>query len=108
MATYTGDLLPEDRYEDWNIAARSEAQTRFVASGHRLAEAAMASDDHTTVIDLGTKLIAADQYDERAYRLVVLAHQATGTESAARQVHQRWVEAMTEIDATVPPLDQVT
>jgi pimeloyl-ACP methyl ester carboxylesterase/DNA-binding SARP family transcriptional activator len=108
VAAYTGELLPEDRYEEWIIAARSEAQTRFVASGHRLAQAALASDDHATVVDLAAHLITADRYDEQAHRLLVLAHQATGMDSAARQAHQRWAEAMTEIDATVPPLGQIT
>ncbi|MEM7271655.1 MAG: alpha/beta fold hydrolase [Actinomycetota bacterium] len=105
---YSGELLPEDRYEDWSSPARSEAKARFVASGHRLAEAAMTSDDHAAVIDLAARLIDADRYDERAHRLLVLSHQAIGNEGRARLAHQDWTEALAEIDITVPPLNQIT
>ncbi|MEM7337022.1 MAG: alpha/beta fold hydrolase [Actinomycetota bacterium] len=108
VTAYTGDLLPDDRHEDWSAAARREAQARFVASGHRLADGAKASGDHATVIDLSARLIHADPYDERAHRLRVLAHQATGDESGARQAHHDWTEALAEIDITVPPLGQIT
>ena len=107
VAAYTGELLPEDRYDDWSVAARSEAQARFVASGHRLAEAAMTSGDHATVVDITSRLLAADRYDERAHRLRVLGHQLAGNESGARQAHQDWAEALAELDVSVPPLDQL-
>jgi DNA-binding SARP family transcriptional activator len=108
VTAYTGELLPEDRYEDWCTTARNEAQARFVASGHRLADAAMTSDEHDSVIDITARLIASDRYDERAHRLRVLGHQATGNDSGARQAHQEWTEALAEIDISVPPLNQIT
>ncbi|MEL7155492.1 MAG: alpha/beta fold hydrolase [Actinomycetota bacterium] len=108
VAAYAGELLPEDRYEDWSAAARSEAQARFVASGHRLAESAMADGDLTTAGDVANRLVAVDRYDERAHRLRVLVQRVTGADGAARQAHQEWSTAMAELDVAVAPLDQIT
>mgnify|MGYP001813147150 CR=1 FL=1 len=107
VAAYGGELLPEERYEDWSGPARDEARARFGASAHRLATGALAVGRHGTAIDLARRLVASDRYDEAAHRLLVVGHLGAGQVGEARRAHRNGAEAMSELDVELAPFEEM-
>ncbi len=107
VAAYTGEFLPEDLYDDWTGAPRDEARIRFVAAARRVAHRATGVDRHASVATLARRLVSADRYDEEAHRLRVQALAAAGNPGEARRAHEAWQQAMAELDATIPPFEDV-
>jgi pimeloyl-ACP methyl ester carboxylesterase/DNA-binding SARP family transcriptional activator len=108
VAAYTGEFLPEDRYEDWTAGSRDEARTRFVAAARRLAERAATDGDPLMAASLARGILAADPYDEGAHRLAVEALVSAGHVGEARRAHATWEATMGEIGVSVEPFDRVT
>lgn len=106
VAAYTGEFLPEDRYEDWPGPARDEARSRFVAAAQRHA-AAMQHRESELAAAIARRLIEEDRYDEASHRLLISALVQDGQSGEARRAHQSWAEAMAELDATVPSFEDV-
>ena len=107
VAAYTGEFLPEDRYDDWTTATRDEARARFVLATRRLADQELRAGRHRRAAELGYRLLEADRYDEAAYRLVVTAMVAAGEPAEAERAHGTWVAALGELGVEVPPLADV-
>jgi pimeloyl-ACP methyl ester carboxylesterase/DNA-binding SARP family transcriptional activator len=107
VAAYTGEFLPEDRYDDWSTAPRDEARTRFVAASRRLAGLELEAGDPLRAATLARGIIDADRYDDEAHRLVVEALLAAGETGQARRAHEAWAEALAEIGVTIDPFDRV-
>ena len=105
VAAYTGEFLPEDRYEDWATGVRNEARSRFVAAARRLANRSRGGGDHLRAASLAQQLVEIDRYDEDAHRLLVRSLLAADHTSDARRAHEAWSIAMAELDITVPPFD---
>ncbi|CAN5863757.1 hypothetical protein BH23ACT4_BH23ACT4_07400 [soil metagenome] len=105
VAAYSGDFLPEDRYDDWTTGPRDEARTRFVAAARRLAERNRDSGNPLLAVSLGRRLLEADRYDDEAHRLVIESLVAGGEVGEARRSHRFWQENMAEIGVTVGPFD---
>lgn len=108
VAAYDGELLPEDRQEDWSAAARSEALARFAGAARRLAATANRDGDNHRVAELGRQLVAADRFDDSAHRLLVGALLAAGSDAEANRAHGDWAAAMAELDAPVPALSDLS
>lgn len=107
VAAYTGELLPEDRYDDWASGPRDEARVRFRAAAGREAAVAIDSGRWEEAAGLARRLIEADRYDDDGHRLLVLALGRAGLERDAELAHARWVEAAAEMGTTPPPLPAV-
>lgn len=105
VAAYSGEFLPEDRYDDWTAGPRDEARTRFVTAARRLAERKRDSGDPLLAVSLGRRLLEADRYDDDAHRLVVESLLAGGEVGEARRSHRFWREAMAEIGVTIGSFD---
>ncbi|MEX1038707.1 MAG: alpha/beta fold hydrolase, partial [Acidimicrobiia bacterium] len=105
VAAYSGEFLPEDRYDDWTAGPRDEARTRFVLAARRLADRQRASGDPLLAVSLGRRLLEADRYDNEAHRLVVESLVAGGEIGEARRSHQHWQKTMAEIGVTIGPFD---
>lgn len=104
---YTGEFLPEDRYDDWTEGPRSEARVRFAAAARRLAAANGEEGRHAEAAELARKLIAANRYDEEAHAVLVRSLRAGGEVAEGRRAHAAWTEAMAEIDVEVQPFDEL-
>jgi pimeloyl-ACP methyl ester carboxylesterase/DNA-binding SARP family transcriptional activator len=105
VAAYTGEFLPEDRYEDWSIGVRDEARSRFVGAARRLAQRSRDSGDHLRAALLARRLVDVDRYDEEGHRMLVRSLLAAEQTGDARRAHEAWALAMAELDITVPPFD---
>jgi pimeloyl-ACP methyl ester carboxylesterase/DNA-binding SARP family transcriptional activator len=93
VAAFHGELLPEDRYEDWSAPVREEVRARFAAAVRRLADVSDAND----AIELWRRLLRQDPYDEAAHRSVISTLRAKGRLSEARAAYQTYVAAMDDL-----------
>ncbi len=103
--TYAGDFLPENVYDDWTRGPRDEARARFVASAVRLGVQAVEVSDWDLAALLSRKLLDADRYDDKGYRLAIAACRGLGDASGVRRLHQQWSNALSEMGIDVPDLE---
>ncbi len=107
LAVYTGEFLPEDRFDDWTTPVRDEVLARFGAAARRQASDALDGARWEEAEGLARRLVEADPYGDDGHRLLVIALDGAGATGDARRAHERWVEASGEIGGTVPVLDEV-
>jgi pimeloyl-ACP methyl ester carboxylesterase/DNA-binding SARP family transcriptional activator len=98
VAVYSGEFLPEDRYEDWTTGPRDEARTRFIAASRRLAAHEREQGDPLRAASIARGILDADLYDQPAHRLVVECLLEAGEHGEAREAHRAWQAAMAELD----------
>jgi DNA-binding SARP family transcriptional activator len=84
-----GESLPEDRDADWARPARTEAAELLRRTRQLAAEAALATADAETARELTAAAIAADAYDEAAYRLLMRAEAALAQPARALAAYER-------------------
>jgi predicted ATPase/DNA-binding SARP family transcriptional activator/tetratricopeptide (TPR) repeat protein len=83
---YTGDLLPEDRFEDWASRPREELRDSFCDLLIDLADAADAAGEaghEAESFDALQRALAADPLHERGVRSLMRRHAAAGRRSEA-------------------------
>lgn len=105
VATYGGELLPDDVYEAWTQGVRDEARGRFVLAARRLAAAALAAGDLDAALALAHRLLEADRYDEAAHQLVVTVLERSGAAREAERARDTWREAMAELGVPAGGVD---
>lgn len=71
--------------EAWLLAERRRYAGVASAMLREAAVARLAAGDARTSVDLATRLVALDEYDEEAHALLIRAHVAAGNESDARR-----------------------
>jgi DNA-binding SARP family transcriptional activator len=93
---YAGDLLPEDRYEDWAADRKEELREEYGALLVELARLREARNEHPLAIDALRRLVASDPAHEEArvglMRLYALAgqrHQALRQSQQLREALRR-------------------
>jgi DNA-binding SARP family transcriptional activator len=111
LQLYTGDLAPEDRYEDWVLAPRERLSGLRAALLVELAGLQEQSGDHGAAIDALQQVVASDplhvEAQGRLMRLLVQVgrrHLALRHYQALRAAWQRELEA--EPDASLQALYQ--
>ncbi len=104
VATYHGEFLPEDVYDDWTGPIRDEARARFRSAARRLAAEAAAGGRHHEAAVLARRIVGTDRFDEDAHRRLITSLRAMGEEREAEHAHGVYAAAMAELDVVVPPL----
>ena len=92
VAAYTGDLLPEDRFEDWAARPREELRESFCDLLVDLADTAAAADatgHEAEALDALQRALATDPLHERAVRSLMRRHAAMGRRSEALARYER-------------------
>ncbi|HEU4947533.1 MAG TPA: BTAD domain-containing putative transcriptional regulator [Kribbella sp.] len=108
VAAYTGDLLPEDRFEDWAAQRREELRESYCDLLVDLADAAAMAMDGAGAMDTAAgatdgggaghevealdalqRALAADPLHERAVRSLMRRHAAMGRRSEALARYER-------------------
>ena len=107
-ASYLGDFLGEDAYEDWPVATRERARETYVQVARTLAGATAARGDHELAARYLLRVLEHDPYDEPAHLELVRAFLASGRHGQARRSYRVYSDRMTEIgvEATAFPLAQ--
>lgn len=107
VASYTGEFLPENRYDDWSRAAREKARTRFVAAVRRRAAREADMGNAVAAATLLRKIAEIEPYDEATHRSIVELLISAGETAEARHSHETWAASMAELDIDVPSFDQL-
>lgn len=103
VAGYTGELLPDDRYDDWTQSLREEIRGRFVDAARRLAVGAAPAD----AIGLWRRVLVEDPYDEPAHRSLISALRAEGRLGQARSAYHAYVAAMEDLSVGAARWDDI-
>jgi predicted ATPase/DNA-binding SARP family transcriptional activator len=99
---YRGDLLPEDRFEDWAGGPREAFRERRLGLLMEYAEVLSERGDHTQVVDIVGAVTAADPFHEGAHRTLMTALAASGRRYEALAAFDRLRDALTEEYAADP------
>ncbi|MEU4291102.1 BTAD domain-containing putative transcriptional regulator [Kribbella sp. NPDC026596] len=86
VAAYAGDLLPEDRFEDWADRPREELRATFC---DLLVDLAEATENDVEALDALQRALAIDPLHERAVRDLMRRHAAMGRSSEALAQYER-------------------
>jgi len=100
VAVYGGDLLPDDRYEDWVSARREALSQRYHALLTSLASAYEAAGAYSKAIDTLQHLLSLDATREEIHRSLMRVYAATGRRQQAIRQYQTLRESLSrEIEA---------
>jgi DNA-binding SARP family transcriptional activator/tetratricopeptide (TPR) repeat protein len=75
---WTGEPLPEDRYEDWAIAWRERLLDLYGQVLGALGDGHAAAGDHGRAIDASRRAVEVDPLDEGAHRRLMLSYARSG------------------------------
>ncbi|MEU4220592.1 BTAD domain-containing putative transcriptional regulator [Actinoplanes sp. NPDC026623] len=98
VAAYTGDLLPEDRFEDWAVRRREELRGSFCDLLVDVAEKAVEAES----LDAVDRALAVDPLHERAVRGLMRRLVAQGRRSEALARFERLRDDLREAYGTDP------
>jgi DNA-binding SARP family transcriptional activator len=102
-ATYAGDFLEEDLYEDWAVPVREEARATYVAVVRALAEDAWSEGDREAAIGFQLRLLERDRFDEGAHLGLVASLSAAGRHGEALRRYRLYCGCMQEIGVEAAP-----
>jgi DNA-binding SARP family transcriptional activator len=99
---YRGDLLPEDRFQDWAEGPREALRERHLGLLVDYADVLSVRGEHTEVVDVVGAVTATDPFHEGAYRMLMTALAASGRRYEALAVFDRLRGALVEEYAADP------
>ena len=102
-ASYRGDFLEEDAYEDWAVAVREQARATYLQVVRVLAGDAIEADDPPTAQRYLLRILERDGYDEGAHLSLVKALLAERRHGEARRAYRLYCARMEEIDVEAAP-----
>ncbi|MCX6597250.1 MAG: BTAD domain-containing putative transcriptional regulator [Acidobacteria bacterium] len=94
LELYRGELLPEDRYEDWAAAARERLAQRYSELLDRLGQLQEAAQDHGAAIEVWQKAVQVDPCNETAHRGLMHAYAASGRRHLAIAQYRSCVDEL--------------
>lgn len=102
---YTGELLPDDVYEDWADPPRTSARVRFLTAAHRLLDQALRTGEHLVAVELAVRIIDIDPYDEAAHRAAVVGLHSHGSRGAAQAAYASYASRIADLGVQPEPFD---
>jgi DNA-binding SARP family transcriptional activator len=106
-ASYTGDFLEEDAYEDWAIGLREASRVAYTAVVRALAADAGARGDADAATRFHLRILEGDPYDEVAHLGLVSTLEAAGRHGEARRCFRTYCARMDEIGVESAPFPRV-
>jgi DNA-binding SARP family transcriptional activator len=101
---YRGDLLPDDRYEEWTLLPRQALQRRQREARLELAALRREARDYASAIALLNPLLSYDLADEPIHRELMRLYTLAGQRHEALRQYQTCVDELAEeIDALPSP-----
>ena len=88
------EALPELGDETWVVAVRGQRRSLLQRARHAAAAAALHTGDAWSAISLAEKAIAAEPYDETAYRNLMQAFESVGESAQALLAYERLRRAL--------------
>jgi predicted ATPase/DNA-binding SARP family transcriptional activator len=102
VALYTGDLLPEDPYEDWAAARREGLRASYLTLLTRFSELHEARGELALALAVREKLLRADPLDEAAHVGLMRLHAHMGNRHLALRQYSR-LQMLLERELGAPP-----
>jgi DNA-binding SARP family transcriptional activator/tetratricopeptide (TPR) repeat protein len=75
---WTGEPMPEERYEGWARPWLDELHERYRAVLAAVAAEALDGGDHSAAVDAGRAMLAIDPLDEGSHRILIRAYARAG------------------------------
>ena len=94
IGLYGGDLLPEDRYEEWTRARRDALRETYVGLLVELAELHAAAGDEAAAVETLRRIVAEDPLHEPAQRALMRRFAAAGHQQQALAQYQQLRRAL--------------
>jgi predicted ATPase/DNA-binding SARP family transcriptional activator len=91
---YRGDILPEDRFEDWAEGPREAFRERHLGLLVDYATVLAERSEHSQVVDVVGTIVAADPFHEGGHRMLMTALAASGRRYEALATFDRLREAL--------------
>lgn len=107
VAAYRGELLPDDRFEDWTEGCRAEALVRFLGAAERELVQAVERNEHDGAATMAMAILAADPFHDDAHRTLISAHFALGRPQAGADAHDVYVRRLDELGITADPIEAI-
>jgi DNA-binding SARP family transcriptional activator len=101
---YSGDYLPNRRYEDWTTSERERLQILALGTMTHLANL-LVEENPLESIRIAQRALTIDPVWEGAYRTQMRAYQLTGNRPMAIRTYQRCVEVL-QSEFAVEPLPE--
>jgi DNA-binding SARP family transcriptional activator len=105
LALYTGELLPEDRYEDWVAPRRESLRWLYLSLQTKLGMMLEAQGDIDQAIDIFHQIVAGDPTAEHAHRALMRLYASAGLRQQALQQYHRLREILDRELALEPDLE---
>jgi predicted ATPase len=99
---YTGELLPEDRYEDWSTARRESLRETCIALLLELSALERDSGDSAAAVGWLQRALVEDPLNEEAHRQLMTAFALSGRRQEALAQYQRLRQALRREFEDVP------
>jgi DNA-binding SARP family transcriptional activator len=99
---YGDGLLPDDRYEEWTIAARDELQAELVALLEELAALLEARGDVEEAVRVAGRLVALEPLRESGHLLLIRLHALAGRRGEALRRYEL-LRALLDVELGVEP-----
>jgi DNA-binding SARP family transcriptional activator len=97
LASYGGELLPEDGPADWVVAEREALRADAARAAVALAELELAHLDGMAAADAAEYAIRVDPFRDQAWRALLAAQQLSGDAAATAQTRQRYSVMLGEL-----------
>jgi predicted ATPase/DNA-binding SARP family transcriptional activator len=94
LGLYAGELLPEDRYEDWTAARRESLRETYLALFVELSDLEVAAGDVSGAIATLQRAVVEDPLHERAHRALMRVFADDGRRQQALAQYQMLREAL--------------
>lgn len=100
LELYSGDLLPEDLYEDWAAARREHARSLYQELLARLTQLYEAAGEYQRAIEWLRIVLASDPTNEETHRQLMRLYAQTGSQHQALRQYRQCCEMLRrELDA---------
>lgn len=104
VATYRGELLPEDGPAEWVIDPRERLQQQAATAAGRLAELGMAGGDLRSAIDAARRSVDIDPFRDASWRVLIAACDQADEPAAAARAKRDYREVLSMLDIPAPRL----
>lgn len=102
IGLYSGEYLPDTRYENWAAIERENLSVKFLRAADRLCELYLQRKQYRETIELSQQILQQDNCWERAYRHMMSAYSQMGDHGQMARTYQRCLNTLrSELD--VPP-----
>jgi DNA-binding SARP family transcriptional activator len=105
LDVYRGDLLPDDRYDEWAIGPRRDLRTEFLSGLTELVALLEARGEIAAALDAARRLVATESAREESNALLIRLFALTGRRADALRQYELLVQVLDEELGTEPGPD---